>query len=60
MRADGHSSRARAPRRDHPNGSSALQFDWNSAVLGDEPPTAQATFGIFGGEPRQIYTREIY
>jgi MSHA biogenesis protein MshQ len=37
-----------------------LQFDWNSAAAGDENPTGQATFGIFGGERRLIYTREIY
>jgi hypothetical protein len=37
-----------------------LMFDWNSATSGDENPSGQATFGIFGGELRQIYTREIY
>jgi hypothetical protein len=35
-----------------------LQFDWNS--LGNENPRGQATFGIFGGDKRQIYTREVY
>jgi hypothetical protein len=29
-------------------------------LAGDENPSGQATFGIFGGESRQIYTREIY
>ena len=37
-----------------------LRFDWNTGTAGDENPTGQATFGIFGGESRQIYTREIY
>jgi hypothetical protein len=37
-----------------------LRHDWNSATPGDESPTGQATFGLFGGESRQIYTREVY
>jgi MSHA biogenesis protein MshQ len=37
-----------------------LRFDWNAGTAGDEDPTGQATFGIFGGERRVIYTREIY
>jgi len=37
-----------------------LMFDWNAGAAGDENPAGQATFGIFGGEQRQIYTREIY
>ena len=37
-----------------------LRFDWNAGTAGDENPSGQATFGIFGGESRQIYTREIY
>jgi MSHA biogenesis protein MshQ len=37
-----------------------LLFDWNAGAAGDEEPTGQATFGIYGGERRQIYTREIY
>jgi hypothetical protein len=37
-----------------------LRYDWSSATPGDENPSGQATFGIFGGETRQIYTREIY
>lgn len=37
-----------------------LRFDWDTGVAGDENPVGQATFGIFGGERRQIYTREIY
>jgi ribosomal protein S18 acetylase RimI-like enzyme len=34
--------------------------DWNGAAPGDENPVGQATFGIYNGESRQIYTREIY
>ena len=37
-----------------------LRFDWDGGTAGDEDPTGQATFGIFGGERRTIYTREIY
>jgi MSHA biogenesis protein MshQ len=37
-----------------------LRFDWDAGAAGDENPTGQATFGIFGGERRLIYTREIY
>jgi hypothetical protein len=37
-----------------------LRYDWNTATPLDENPSGQATFGIFGGESRQIYTREIY
>jgi MSHA biogenesis protein MshQ len=37
-----------------------LRFDWNTGTPGDENPAGQATFGIFGGERRLIYTREIY
>ncbi len=37
-----------------------LRYDWNTTTPGDENPTGQATFGIYGGQSRQIYTREIY
>jgi hypothetical protein len=37
-----------------------LKFDWEAGTAGDENPTGQATFGLFGGERRVIYTREIY
>ena len=37
-----------------------LRFDWDTGTVGDEDPAGQATFGIFGGERRVIYTREIY
>jgi MSHA biogenesis protein MshQ len=37
-----------------------LRYDWDTGQAGDENPTGQATFGIFGGESKQIYLREIY
>jgi MSHA biogenesis protein MshQ len=37
-----------------------LKYDWNTTTPLDENPSGQATFGIFGGESRQIYTRELY
>jgi len=38
-----------------------LMYDWNSAVAGDENPSARATFGIFGsGGNAVIYQRESY
>lgn len=37
-----------------------LKFDWDAGNAGDEYPAGQATFGIFGGDRRVIYTREIY
>jgi MSHA biogenesis protein MshQ len=37
-----------------------LEFDWDGASAGDETPSAQATFGIFGGPRQQIYSREIF
>jgi MSHA biogenesis protein MshQ len=37
-----------------------LRFDWDGAAPGEENPSGQATFGIYGGDSRQIYTREIY
>ncbi len=37
-----------------------LMFDWNTGMAGDENPVGQATFGLYDGERRLIYTREIY
>ena len=37
-----------------------LRFDWNAAAAGDENPSGQAAFGLYGGVARQIYLREIY
>lgn len=36
-----------------------LQFDWNGDGVADNNPTATATFGIFKGNPRIIYSREM-
>ena len=37
-----------------------LEFDWDATAPGLEDPVGTATFGIFEGEQRQIYMREIY
>ena len=37
-----------------------LEFDWDASSAGFEDPTGNATFGIFQGQGRQIYTRELY
>jgi MSHA biogenesis protein MshQ len=38
-----------------------LQYDWDGdAATADEAPTGRATFGIFEGNPQQIYMREQY
>ena len=37
-----------------------LRYDWNAATPGDENPSGEATFGVFGGQSKQIYSREIY
>jgi MSHA biogenesis protein MshQ len=37
-----------------------LRFDWDTAAAGEENPQGQATFGLYSGEPRQIYLREVY
>ncbi len=37
-----------------------LRFDWNVAVPGLENPAGTATFGIYRGDDRRIYTRELY
>lgn len=36
-----------------------LQFDWDGDGVADNNPTAKATFGIFKGNPRLIYMREL-
>ena len=36
-----------------------LRYDWDAGG-GEEQPDALATFGIFAGETRQIYLREVY
>jgi MSHA biogenesis protein MshQ len=37
-----------------------LMFDWDAAAPGDEQPSGLATFGLYGGESRQIYIRETF
>ena len=37
-----------------------LQFDWDGDGVYDDSPRGRATFGIFQGNPRQIYMRERY
>jgi hypothetical protein len=37
-----------------------LRFDWDAAAAGDENPSGQATFGLYDGNARQIYLRELY
>lgn len=37
-----------------------LQFNWDASTLSLENPAGIATFGIYRGEDRRIYTREIY
>jgi MSHA biogenesis protein MshQ len=36
-----------------------LQFDWNGDGVADNNPSAKATFGIFKGNSRLIYMREL-
>jgi MSHA biogenesis protein MshQ len=37
-----------------------LKFDWNSTSAGDESPSGRATFGIYKGNSKFIYLREVY
>lgn len=37
-----------------------LEFDWNVATPGTEDPSGTAVFGIYEGQDRRIYTRELY
>ncbi len=37
-----------------------LTFDWDSTTPGEEMPKGRATFGIYKGNDRQIYFREVY
>ncbi|MDO7085795.1 DUF6701 domain-containing protein [Pseudocolwellia sp. AS88] len=37
-----------------------LQFDWDGDSLHDNNPFATATFGVFRGNDRIIYTREVF
>jgi MSHA biogenesis protein MshQ len=42
------------------SGWSWLRFDWDGNGVNDNDPVARATFGIYEGNPRQIYLRERY
>ncbi len=37
-----------------------LRFDWDADGEFDDDPVARATFGIFDGDPVQIYIQQIY
>lgn len=37
-----------------------LHFDWNSDTIFSDDPVAKASFGIYQGDSRQIYFRQIY
>lgn len=37
-----------------------LKFDWDTSVAGVEDPFAKASFGIYSGDSKQIYFRQIY
>jgi len=37
-----------------------LKYDWNGDTVVDNCPTAKATFGIYKGNEKQIYFREVY
>ena len=37
-----------------------LEFDWDAASPGNEDPWGTAVFGIYEGQDRRIYTREVY
>lgn len=37
-----------------------LQFDWDGDAVFTDNPSAKATFGIFSGDSRQIYFRQIF
>ena len=42
------------------SGETWLKFDWDGDGNYDNDPSAEATFGIFGGSEKQIYIRERY
>ena len=37
-----------------------LLYDWDGDTINDNCPTARATFGIYKGNEKQIYFREVY
>jgi len=42
------------------SGEPWLQYDWDGDGLFDNNPSALATFGIYDGDPVQIYIQQIY
>ena len=42
------------------SGESWLQYDWDGDGQFDDNPAALATFGIYDGDPVQIYIQQIY
>ena len=42
------------------SGEPWLQFDWDGDGNHDNNPTGRASFGIYSGDSRQIYYRQIY
>ena len=37
-----------------------LRFDWDNDGVFDDDPSARATFGIYSGNPVNIYLQQIY
>jgi MSHA biogenesis protein MshQ len=37
-----------------------LRYDWNVDGVFDDDPSARATFGIYEGDPVQIYLQQVY
>lgn len=37
-----------------------LEYDWDALTPGNEDPTGTAVFGIYEGQDRRIYRRELY
>jgi len=37
-----------------------LRFDWNADGEFNNDPEARATFGIFDGDPVQIYIQQVF
>ncbi len=37
-----------------------LEYDWDAAAAGFEDPSATATFGIYDGDSRRIYLRQVF
>ena len=37
-----------------------LEYDWDAAAAGVEDPSATAAFGIYDGDSRRIYLRQVF